>query len=222
MEVCLSRAAVIQIDVVQLQDHDLNDAEIMTRQQKVLQRKQHIQQLKLALLTDKLQLQITDQDLVKTAWGKPYLSAYPTFAFNQSHSHKHYALASSKQQADIGVDVEDLDRVVRFDALAQHAFHADEYALWQAHDCDPELWFKIWTAKEAILKASGLGIRLSLNQLHTQIHAEHNGGICQHPELGTFAYQHFQLAGCMLAVAWRSHLSCKGFALPILQLRQHG
>ena len=28
---------------------------------------------------------------------------------------------------DIGVDVEELGRKIRFDAFAQHAFHADEY-----------------------------------------------------------------------------------------------
>lgn len=218
----MKAAAVIQIDVVHLQDHAATDAMIQARQYKVLQRKQQIQALKLELLSHKLRCEIADQDLAKTAWGKPYLHAYPTFAFNQSHSQKHYVLASSHQQADLGVDVEDLDRVVRFDALAQHAFHPEEYALWQAHDRAPELWFKIWTAKEAILKASGLGIRLSLNQLHTQIHAEHHGGICQHPDLGTFAYQHFQLAGCMLAVAWRSSLNCQGFALPKIELRQDG
>lgn len=213
--------ATIQIDVVPLVVAPSASSIAQSRQQQIQQRKQQIQTLKLQLLSAKLQQPITVQDLEKTEWGKPYLAAHPTFAFNQSHSHKHYALASSHQQADIGVDVEDLDRVVRFDALAQHAFHAEEYALWQAQGQDPELWFKIWTAKEAILKASGLGIRLSLNQLHTQIHAVHNGGICQHPLLGTFAYQHFQLAGCMLAVAWRSSLSCKGFALPKLQLKLH-
>ena len=52
--------------------------------------------------------------------------------------------------------IEELDRKVRFDALAQHAFHPEEYQTWQESQ-DEEYWFRVWTTKEAILKASGLG-----------------------------------------------------------------
>ena len=210
----------LAIDVVTLIDSEPTAATLKSRQQQVLERKQQIQQIKLQLLSDKLQQPLAGQDFAKTAWGKPYLKDHIDLAFNQSHSQKHYVLASSWQQKDIGVDVEDLDRVVRFEALARHAFHPDEYALWQDHQQDSVLWLKIWTTKEAILKASGLGIRMSLNQLNTKIHVEHMGGICQHEALGTFAYQHYQLNACMLTVAWRSDLSCKGFAFPQLLLKQ--
>jgi 4'-phosphopantetheinyl transferase len=44
---------------------------------------------------------------------------------------------------------------VRFEALAKHAFHPEEYQAWQA--LDKILLLKVWTTKEAILKASGLG-----------------------------------------------------------------
>ena len=38
----------------------------------------------------------------------------------------------SERGKEIGVDVEELDRNVRFDVLAQHAFHPEEYQTWQA------------------------------------------------------------------------------------------
>ena len=60
--------------------------------------------------------------LKKQILGKPYLIDYPKFHVNHSHSQQHYALASSQQIQDLGVDVEDLDRKVRFEALAKHAF----------------------------------------------------------------------------------------------------
>lgn len=164
--------------------------------------------------------EIADADIALSAYGKPFLPQ-PEIAFNHSHSQKNYALALSAGMQDIGIDVEDLDRKVRFEALARHAFHRHELDRWNALEQAPEYWFKVWTAKEAVLKAAGLGIRMSLNELDTQAHPEQNGGVCSHPSLGVFAYQNFQLAHVMLTVAWRSELSCKGFACPEIQLQQH-
>lgn len=62
------------------------------------------------------------------------------------------------QMRDLGVDVEDLDRKVRFEALAEHyAFHANELQHWHVLEQDRNYWFKVWTTKEAVLKAAGLG-----------------------------------------------------------------
>lgn len=164
---------------------------------------------------------VADADIALSAYGKPFLKHRPEIAFNHSHSQKNYALALSAGMQDIGIDVEDLERKVRFEALARHAFHPRELDAWNASGQQPEYWFKVWTAKEAVLKAAGLGIRMNLNELDTQAHPEQNGGVCSHPSLGVFAYQNFQLAHVMLTVAWRSELSCKGFAFPEIQLLQH-
>ena len=163
---------------------------------------------------------VADADIALSAYGKPFLKHRPEITFNHSHSQKNYALALSAGMQDIGIDVEDLERKVRFEALARHAFHPRELDAWNASGQQPEYWFKIWTAKEAVLKAAGLGIRMSLNELDTQTHPEQNGGVCSHPSLGVFAYQNFQLAHVMLTVAWRSELSCRGFTFPDIQLLQ--
>ncbi|TCM63205.1 4'-phosphopantetheinyl transferase [Acinetobacter calcoaceticus] len=160
---------------------------------------QHRQQL----LSQFLAQALSAQDLARTEHGKPYLVDHPEIGFNHSHSQQHYALGMSRHCSDIGVDIEDLGRKVRFDALAQHAFDAEEYQHWLESDQDPIYWFKVWTAKEAILKASGLGIRMSLNQLHTQCHPQQDSGCCVHPELGVFHYQQLCLPHAMLSVAWR-------------------
>ena len=184
-------------------------------------KKNQIYQYRNQVLSDLLQVEITDQSIAKTEYGKPYLIDYSQVAFNHSHSQKHYALANSMQVQGLGVDVEDLDREVRFEALAKHAFHPDEFQTWQDLDFDLVYWFKVWTTKEAVLKASGLGIRLSLNELNTHAHPINDGGICTHPQLGSFAYQNFNLGHVMLTVSWRSALSCKGFAFPNIQIIQH-
>ena len=172
-------------------------------------------------LSSALNSEILNEHIVPTEFGKPYLEQHPTFNFNHSHSQKNYALALSHSVKDLGIDVEDLDRKVRFDALAQHAFHPKELETWNSLEQQKEYWFKVWTTKEAVLKAAGLGIRINLNEFDTQVHADQNGGMCSHPQIGTFAYQNFQLAHIMLTVAWRSEQSYKGFNLPEIQIHQH-
>jgi 4'-phosphopantetheinyl transferase len=218
----MPKISMIQVDVHALPQlaplprevfADMRGYQHYKKQQIYAQRNQHLAEL--------AQQPIQNGDFSSTEFGKPYLTHFPNIAFNHSHSQQNYALAMSRDLKDIGVDVEDLARKVRFEALARHAFHPRELAAWEASDCPEEYWFKVWTAKEAILKASGLGIRMSLNELDTQAHPQHNGGICSHPELGVFAYQNYQLAHVMITVAWRSALSCTGFAFPQIQLIQH-
>lgn len=146
---------------------------------------------------------------------------FPQLQFNHSHSRQHYALASSFELSDVGIDIEDLDRKVRFDALAQHAFHPNELKYWQDLEHDADYWFRVWTTKEAVLKASGLGIRLSLNELDTRMHPSAQGGLCHHPQIGHFAYQNFRLPDCMLTVAWRAAPSCAGFQFPQIDIIRH-
>ncbi|MHA3053024.1 4'-phosphopantetheinyl transferase family protein [Acinetobacter sp. ANC 4640] len=169
--------------------------------------KQYQQQLIYAYRAQILarQLTLAEQDLQfdKTEHGKPFLSNYPELAFNHSHGREHYALALSQHVQDVGIDIESLQRKVRFQALAEHAFHPEEYQHWQATGQSSEYWFQVWTAKEAILKACGLGIRLSLNTLNTQAVAGQQQGNCQHPELGQFAYRHMIWNDALCTVAWR-------------------
>ncbi|WP_168525565.1 4'-phosphopantetheinyl transferase superfamily protein [Acinetobacter sp. A3] len=192
-----------------------------SRTEQIQQQKQAIYRYRNQLLSKYLAQDIQNSDIQRNVHGKPFLSEFPKWHFNHSHSRQHYALASSTQVQDLGIDVEDLDRHVRFDALAQHAFHPNELRYWAELEHAPEYWFRVWTTKEAVLKASGLGIRLSLNELDTGMHPEAQGGMCHHPQIGHFAYQNFNLASCMLTVAWRSAPSCAGFQFPQIQIIQH-
>ena len=138
-----------------------------------------------------------------TVHGKPIAKSPNTLAFNHSHSQHHYALAYSDVVIDLGVDIEDLTRNVRMQALAKKSFHPDEYAMWQSLNYCREFWFKVWTIKEAVLKAHGLGIRLDLHSLNTNAHPTWNFGRVEHPLLGVFIYQQLCLNNSMLTVAYR-------------------
>ena len=209
-------ARLIQIHLHQLSD--LACDQLSDRKTQVAERKREVAFLRNQLLSQSFELPVSDQQVVRTNFGKPYLNDYLDFGFNHSHSQNFYALATSKQVQNLGIDIEELSRKVRFEALAQHAFHPEEIKKWQVLDYDPEYWFKVWTTKEAVLKASGLGIRINLNELNTNLHPEQNGGRCEHPEIGVYAYQNYTLAGCMLTVAWQSEHSCNGLRFPVIQL----
>ena len=209
-------ARLIRIHLHQLSD--LTCYQLSDRKTQVAERKSEVAFLRNQLLSQSFELSVSDQQVVRTNFGKPYLKDYPDFSFNHSHSQNFYALATSKQVQNLGIDIEELNRKVRFEALAQHAFHPEELKKWQVLDYDPEYWFKVWTTKEAVLKASGLGIRINLNELNTNIHPEQNGGRCEHPEIGVYAYQNYSVAGCMLTVAWQSEHSCKGLRFPVIQI----
>nr|WP_254202643.1 MULTISPECIES: 4'-phosphopantetheinyl transferase superfamily protein [unclassified Acinetobacter] len=194
--------------------------QLSDRKTQVADRKREVACLRNQLLSHYFESLIEDHQIVRTSFGKPYLPAHPDFSFNHSHSQNFYALATSRNIQHLGVDIEELSRKVRFEALAQHAFHSEELRQWQALDYAPEYWFKVWTTKEAVLKASGLGIRINLNELNTNIHPEQDGGCCQHPEIGFYAYQNYTLAGCMLTVAWQSEQDGQGFEFPQIQIHQ--
>ena len=209
-------ARLIQIHLHQLSN--LTYDQLSDRKTQVAERKREVAFLRNQLLSQSFELPVSDQQVVRTNFGKPYLNDYPDFSFNHSHSQNFYALATSKQVQNLGIDIEELNRKVRFEALAQHAFHPEELKYWKMLAYDPEYWFKVWTTKEAVLKASGLGIRINLNELNTNLHPEQNGGRCEHPEIGVYAYQNYTLTGCMLTVAWQSEDSCKGLRFPVIQI----
>lgn len=211
----MSRLIRIAVDTI---EHIVPLSKELDRKSKIQQQKQGIYAYRNQLLSQQLCTPIQQDDFATIEHGKPYLIKFPQFHFNHSHSQKNYALATSTHMPDLGVDIEDLDRKVRFSALAKHAFHPHELQHWNALEQDRDYWFKVWTTKEAVLKASGLGIHLNLNELETRVHPIYDGGICSHPLIGTFAYQNFNLGHVMLTVAWRSEVSCKGFTFPEIKI----
>lgn len=206
--------------MIRIEIHHLAAFEHLPRREAIAAHRAQSLALLCQRLSALLHCDIVESNLARTARGKPYLPNYPQLAFNLSHAREHWVLVSSFSQQDIGVDIEALNRSVKFVATAAHAFHADELALWQANDADKTLWLRIWTVKEAILKAHGMGIDLPLNSLNTRIHAVFDSGQTEHNALGHFAYQSFEISGLMLSVAWRTGQGCGAFIQPRFELVQ--
>ena len=93
--------------------------------------------------------------------GKPFLPGGPSF--NQSHSEERILIAVAAD-GRVGVDIEEVREVRYMLALADKNFAADESARLHAAPAHERmaLFFRLWTRKEAFLKALGFGLTHSL------------------------------------------------------------
>ena len=98
--------------------------------------------------------------------GKPSLVRSPETSFSVSHSGA-VGLVAMATGAVVGVDVERLRERARLDALAAKCFSAGEIAAWQDAPAAERLerFVRAWTAKEAYLKATGVGITTKLAEV---------------------------------------------------------
>jgi len=98
-------------------------------------------------------------------FGKPYVSD-ASLSFNVAHSAGLGAIAFSTR-GEVGIDVEGADRSIEVMDIASSYFTARETASIAAAQGPNRLraFLRIWTRKEAVLKAVGCGIPNRLNQV---------------------------------------------------------
>ena len=114
------------------------------------------------LLGNYLQLNPSQVEFGYGDRGKPFLLSSlgnSSLQFNVSHSQE-YALLGFSLNHPIGVDIEYLRQMPDALKIAQRFFSQREFSLLR--DAPPErqnqLFFLLWTAKEAYLKAIGIGL----------------------------------------------------------------
>lgn len=101
-----------------------------------------------------------------TPRGKPELDPNPSgLHFNLAHS-AGLALCAIARDLPLGVDIERLDREVEFQQVAARFFSpAEAAAITALPPADRRAaFFRCWTRKEALLKATGEGLSFGLNQ----------------------------------------------------------
>ncbi len=100
-----------------------------------------------------------------TEKGKPFLQNAAPFCFNMSHTNTQviYAIA---QQA-VGVDIEQIRDNLKHEELTRLLLCEAELRAWQAVPLAQRRlsFFRTWTRKEALLKASGKGLAGNMRQL---------------------------------------------------------
>ena len=100
--------------------------------------------------------------------GKPYIVSWQNntnLRFNMSHSGK-YAVIVITHNVEIGVDIECIRTLKQMAILAKRTFSTIEYKyfLQLSLNDQREMFFRVWTGKEALSKALGIGFSLNFSR----------------------------------------------------------
>lgn len=93
---------------------------------------------------------------------KPFIANHPIH-FNLSHTEKRILIGFS--HAPIGVDVEKVIPLPDLDILVRNTMHPDEMRTFNSGDpaLKLSLFYNLWTKKEAVVKALGVGLGKEFN-----------------------------------------------------------
>lgn len=116
-------------------------------------------------LADELGVKPPDVPIVIDKYGKPYLESN-TLSFNISHTRKSFAIVIARKLS-VGIDIEEIKENIDFRTVMESYYHENEInAIKNAIPEEKiELFYKFWTRKEAFLKAIGIGLVNSLNEI---------------------------------------------------------
>jgi 4'-phosphopantetheinyl transferase len=113
------------------------------------------------ILAEYLQTPAADIAIAAHPHGKPYLPEHPLH-FNLSHSGNHLLIAIATNP--IGIDIETIAPRRNLEQLAQRCLSAKELEYWRQTPPEQrqQLFYRLWTHKEAFVKAVGRGLSLGL------------------------------------------------------------
>ncbi len=115
--------------------------------------------------------------LLRGPFGKPYLAGHPVH-FNLSDTKDAVLLALAR--TELGADVETMNRRTDHERVAHHYFTPAEVEQISHAANGKKRFLELWTRKEAVLKACGVGLMDDLHSL--EVHARRNELTIQHPE----------------------------------------
>ncbi len=144
--------------------------------------------------------------------GKPTLTSsqtWPSIKFNYSHSNDQLVIALTKN-LEIGVDIEWRIRHCSPLIIAADHFSKKEYDFIQTSNEGQrdQIFFDLWTLKEAFAKAKGLGLSIPFNKFSFELKSRKRDeitvyfedGLTEHPSHWQFTL-HDNLPNYQIAVA---------------------
>lgn len=132
-----------------------------------------------AILTKYLpELWTTPLQFRHNEYGKPHLAYNSTLQFNLSNSHSVVLCAVAWDQ-EVGIDVEHMKRDIYINGIAKRFFSPEESAALQKLPVEEQLagFYRLWTLKEAYIKAIGQGFSFPLNRFTTNVKATQTDGL---------------------------------------------
>jgi 4'-phosphopantetheinyl transferase len=122
-----------------------------------------------SLLAGYLSCGFDQVDIRSSAHGKPYLAGKDSegsLQFSLSHSGAYAALAFGRCNS-IGVDIEEIREIPELEGIVDQHFTPREKAEMLACQIDWKLktFYRLWTRKEAVLKAQGEGLLRELDNV---------------------------------------------------------
>jgi len=126
------------------------------------------------LLASYLAVDAKDIQLSKGEFGKPYI-LNSELSFNISHS-EDQALVAVSQCTQLGVDIECWRELDNLEGLVKRNFSDAEKQQWLdvAIGEREATFFKIWTRKEAFIKATGRGLGMGVSTCGFDLKTPHN------------------------------------------------
>lgn len=121
-----------------------------------------------------------DSKFTENSFGKPALM-HGGMHFNLSHSADKIVIGFSAKQS-IGVDIEQIQERKNLSKIAEKYFHFRE---WEENISEKgtnkeHLFYKLWTLKEAFIKAKGTGLKTPLHQFYFDLSQQGMPLLVQH------------------------------------------
>ena len=147
--------------------------------------------------------------ILRSEHGKPYAPDLDGIEFNLSHSGRHALIAIARDQA-IGIDIEAQGRRRSINDIAERFFAPAESRALRAlpEESRDAAFLRLWTGKEAVLKALGEGLSFGLDRVEFELDAHGQLGALRHVASSTSStagwnWQALQpLADYHAAIAW--------------------
>lgn len=122
------------------------------------------------ILAAYLDLEPADLRFGYTAEGKPFLPEHPSLRFNLSHAADRLVVAVAWDR-ELGVDVEEMFSEAVMNEVRERVLSPPEQAVFEDLPAsERRAWFvRLWTRKEAYIKADGRGMSLPLDRIDVSV-----------------------------------------------------
>ncbi len=140
------------------------------------------------LLAEYTDLDINQIIIDVDANKKPYISSHPSVYFNVSHSVDYAIIAIAINP--VGVDIEYINKEFNYNDILPTVFHQNEMEEIELSKEKHLSFYKLWTRKEAIVKAIGKGINDDISKISVINGSQSvpSSLLCNHKNIYVFSF----------------------------------